>query len=730
MTVAANQPASPGAGAPNSVQVRSAFERLLRPRSLAIVGASPEPFSLGGNVLDNVERFGFSGDLHLVSRTRSEIKGRPCVGAIDDLPHGVDAVVLVIPVQAVKEAIAACARRGVGGAVVFASGFGELGADGERMQSEMAALARAGGIALLGPNCLGAINFVDGVPLTFEPVQPQKPAGAGICAIAQSGAMAGNIRMALLARNVPVAYTLSTGNEAVLAAEDVIAGLVDDDAVQLFSVFVEQIRQPKRFLALAAEARARGKPIVLMHPGRSERSREAAKSHTGALAGDYAVMKAFVEREGVVLVESLDELFDTSALLARYPKPPAGGAAIMSNSGALRGFSLDFCEGIDLPLPVLSPATVQALKQVLPDFATIDNPLDITAQGMQKPSLFGDSVAALLADSQVGAVLVAAMGGSPAQQMKKWESLGPVMRAARKPVALAFLGDGAPLSPESLADVKDSGVPFFRSPDRAMRALAHMMRYGRALAGPQTRAQLSIAAPADIPNGPLAEVHGKKIFAQAGIPVPRGELVGSPDAAVRLAAAIGYPVVLKAQAAALMHKSDVGGVAVGIADEPALLAAWDKMIAAIAKARPDLTLDGILVEAMAPSGGLELIAGARRDPAWGEVLVVGLGGIWAEALGDVRLMPADADAARIAAELDRLKGARLLRGYRGAPARDVPALIDALLRIGALMRATPSLQEIDVNPLTVYPEGRGVLALDALLVADTSPPHEKSGFGS
>ena len=205
-------------------------------------------------------------------------------------------------------------------------------------------------------------------------------------------------------------------------------------------------------------------------------------------------MQTFVEREGVVLVESLDELFDTSALLARYPKPPSGGAAIMSNSGALRGFSLDFSEGIALPLPDLADATVATLKQVLPDFATIDNPLDITAQGMQKPSLFGDSVAALLDDPHIGAVLVAAMGGSPAQQMNKWKSLGPVMRAAQKPVALAFLGDGAPLSPECLAEIEESGVPFFRSPDRAMRAMAHMLRYGRALAGGQSRSDLTVTA--------------------------------------------------------------------------------------------------------------------------------------------------------------------------------------------------------------------------------------------
>ncbi|MEJ2377418.1 MAG: acetate--CoA ligase family protein [Pseudolabrys sp.] len=429
-------------------------------------------------------------------------------------------------------------------------------------------------------------------------------------------------------------------------------------------------------------------------------------------------MRAFVASEGVVLVESLDELFDVSRLLTRYPQPAAGGAGIMSNSGALRGFSLDFCEQIDLSLPELADATCAELKQVLPDFAAIDNPLDITAQGMQKPSLFGDSAQALLRDKQVGALLVAAMGGSPAQQMAKWKSLRPALEAAEKPVALAFLGDNWPLSEECLVDIKDSGVPFFRSPERAMRAFAHMMRYGRTLVETQQRADVSVAVSGTVPPGPVVEYRGKAMFAEAGIAVPRGALARSSNDAVAVARDLGFPVVLKAQAAALMHKSDVGGVAVGIADEAALRAAWETMMARISAARPELVLDGILVEAMAPSGGIELIAGARRDPAWGEVLMVGLGGVWAEALGDVRLLPADASAGRIAAELDRLKGARLLHGYRGSPPCNVAALVDALIRIGALIRAVPTLSEIDVNPLVVYPAGQGVLALDALLLAE------------
>jgi acyl-CoA synthetase (NDP forming) len=694
---------------------QSALNRLLRPRSLAVVGAAPPP-SLSANLLANLEQFSYSGVLHLVSRSRTEIDGRPCLRTIEDLPTGVDAAALMLPEPAVAEAVAACARRGVGGVMVFASGYGEVGPQGRQRQEEIAATARSAGMALLGPNCLGIVNFADGIPLTFEPLEPHRPGGRGVCVIAQSGAMAGNIRMALIAKGLPVAYAISTGNEALIGAEDFIDTLLVQPTVGLFALFVEQIRQPQRFLRLVAQARALGKPVVLMHPGRSARARAAASTHTGALAGDHAVMRAFVEQAGVVLVESLDELFDTSALLVRYPHPSGLGLAVLSNSGAIRGFALDFCVDLDLPLPSIGEETSRALAAVLPDFATIDNPLDLTAQGMQKPSLFADCARALLDDPAIGALLVAAMGGGPRQQMEKWRALRPVLEQSHKPVALAFLGDGVPLVPNCAAEIAASSVPFFRSPDRALRAFAHVAAYGRWRAAGARRAAAPLLPPIALAgSGPLAEHRGKAILHEIGIAVPRGNLAHDLGAALGIAQTIGYPVVLKGQAASLTHKSDVGAVVTSITDERALGEAWQSIAARLSALRPDLVLDGMLVEAMAPQG-VEMIAGARRDPDWGPVLMVGLGGVWTEALGDVRLMPADSDSALIEAEIERLAGARLLKGYRGAPASDVPALVDALSRLGALMRACCAIAEIDINPLRVYPRGQGVLALDALIV--------------
>lgn len=322
--------------------------RLLRPRSIAIVGASAEPTAAGARVLANLELVGYQGDIHLVSRRAPEILGRPCVPSIEELPRGVDAAVLVVPEAAVADAVASCVRQGIGGAVVFAAGFAETGVEGRVKQDRIAALAREGGLALNGPNCMGFTNFVDRVSFSFGAIESEvlAPGAGGVAVIAQSGAMMGNIASALGAKGVSVNYTISTGNEAVIGVEDFLAPLIDDAQTGVIVLFMEQIRRPARFLALVAEARRKGKPIVAMHPGSTERARESARTHTGALAGNYAAMRAVMRHRGVVLVETMDELFDVAVLLVRWPEGARRGAAVVSNSGAVRGISLDFCASL------------------------------------------------------------------------------------------------------------------------------------------------------------------------------------------------------------------------------------------------------------------------------------------------------------------------------------------------------------------------------------------------
>jgi acyl-CoA synthetase (NDP forming) len=695
-------------------KVTSRLDRLLRPRSVAIVGVSTEPGHMGGSVLANLERCHFDGPIHLVSRSRPEIGGRATVPSIDDLPHGVDVAVLVIPQTAVIDAIAALGRRGVGGAIVFASGYAEVGDAGRADQEKLAAAARAANVAMLGPNCIGMCSFSVGAALTFEFNVERPPADAGpkIGMAAQSGAMAAIMRMAFIAKGLGITFYISTGNEADLTAEDFLGALIDDDETEVAALFVEQIRKPQKFLELARRARAIGKPIVLMHPGRSQRARVSARSHTGALAGDHAVMTAMLRHAAVNVVDTLEELVDTADLLARF-KPPAKGPGIITNSGAVKGFALDFCDQIGLDVPRLAPATIDKLKAALPAFASLDNPVDVTAQVLRDLTIWTKTAEALLADPEIGSLCIPMVAGSPKLAMDKVHALLPTIQAGGKPAVIAVLGDDFPVPPEFMAAFRAQGVPVLRSPERALRALGHASAYGRRLATREIVAE-PIPTP-DLPRrGTLAEHEGKTCLAFLGIAIPKGGLARDAGEAKELAARIGYPVALKAQAAALAHKSDAGGVALNIADANALEAAWRRVSESVAAKQPSLKLDGMLVEEMA-APGVELIVGARHDPEWGTVVMAGLGGIWTEALNDVRLMPSDLAREEIVAELYRLKGARVLGGLRGAPPVDVRAIADTVMRVGALMRSRPEISEIDINPLIAYPHG--VLALDALIVA-------------
>jgi acetate---CoA ligase (ADP-forming) len=692
-------------------------ERLLRPRSIAIAGSFTDPFSIGNTILGYLDQHRYGGAVHPVSRSRSEVNGHRCIPSLDELPEGIDLAVLIVPETAATEAMAACVRRKAGAAVVFASGFAETGAEGRARQNQLATIAREAGLAVLGPNCVGFINSLDRIGVTFNDLHEFTDfTGPGVGMIAQSGAMSGNISSALAARGLPLTYVISSGNEAVTGLEDFLEFLLDDERTGSIALFIEQIRNPQRFLALAARARALGKPIVMMHPGRTARGRESSQSHTGALASDYTVMRTLVEREAVVVVDTLDELFDVTALLARWRDPPVLGVGMVTNSGAFRTVALDFCEQAGLDIPALTPESTATLKAMLPAFATVGNPCDMTTLGRTQLDIAGRVAKVIVDDPNIGSVLVSLIAGPPKLQIAKAQSLLPLMKASKKPIIFTLVGDSSPLDAEFTSMVEQSGEPFFRSPDRAMRAIARMTAYGQLLRS--TRNRLPASRPAAIPlpgSGTISEYLGKRYLAAFGVCVPDGELASNMQEAEQIAARIGYPVVIKAQSGALAHKSDAGGVITGIANTSALRAAWKRLHGNLERTRPGLALDGILVESMAAQG-LEMIVGARRDPQWGPVVMVGLGGIWTEALADVRILPADLDENGIVAELRKLKGARLLAGMRGQPPRDVRSVAKTAAILGGLMRTVPELAEIDINPLVVYADGKGVQALDALLV--------------
>jgi acyl-CoA synthetase (NDP forming) len=514
-----------------------------------------------------------------------------------------------------------------------------------------------------------------------------------------------------------VSFSISTGNEAVNGVEDFLEYLVEDANTRVLALVVEQFREPRRFLASARRARELGKPLVLLHTGRSAAARVAAATHTGALAGDYNVMRALVASEGVALVETFEELIDVAELLMCCRSLPRGGAALISDSGALKALALDICEVEGLELPPLSAASEQALRAVLPDFIPPSNPLDLTAQALVEPDLYAKTMAPLLADERYGSLVMGIILGNAAVSNVKVPLVLDQLAAlgTSKPVIVAMFGEEATVPVELISRMRAQGVPFFRSPERLLRALARLTRFATWQAPPRTRAATRDVGGRLLP-GVVPEYRAKALLAEAGLATPPGECVSDLAAALRVAGRIGYPVVLKAQAATLAHKSDAGGVVLGLRDADELARGWGQLHAQLQRSRPGLPLDGVLVESMARSG-LELIVGARNDPQWGPVLMVGLGGIWAEALHDVRVLPPDLAPEAIEAELGQLKGAVMLRGYRGNPAVDVAAVAQLAARVGAFILARPEIEEIDINPVVAYPAGEGVLALDALIVA-------------
>jgi acyl-CoA synthetase (NDP forming) len=483
----------------------------------------------------------------------------------------------------------------------------------------------------------------------------------------------------------------------------------------VIAMIVEQFRQPRRFLDAARRVRAAGKRIVLLHPGRSSAARASAATHTGAMAGDFDVMRVKVGQAGVLVADGLEEFGDLLDLALRCPVLPRGGAAVLTDSGAFKALTLDLCDAIGLALPEPTGESATRLRGAMPDFIPVANPLDLTAQALVDPEIYRRTLAPLLDDARYGSVVLGIIQTDHTTSRLKFP---PILAAIRdlkpgKPIVFAGLDEGADVPPEFIRELRDLGVPYFPSPERAFRAIARTADW-------ETDAVAAEPEPLPVNGLPAAggvvpEYRSKQILARAGLVFPRGRLATSLDEARVVAAEIGYPVVLKAQAVDLPHKSDAGGVIVGLADAAALAAGWARLHANLAQRRPGLVLEGVLVEAMGRRG-VELIIGARNDPEWGPVILAGFGGVTAEILRDVRLLPPDLAPAAIIAELGRLQQAPLLHGFRGSPALDLPAVAEVIARLGRLMRSEPTIREIDLNPVVVYPQGEGAIALDALIL--------------
>ncbi len=694
------------------------IDRLLRPKSVAVVGASDRKGALGATLLNNLVQYEFAGDIYPVNPKRDELLGLKVYHSVDELPEGIDCAVLAIPRPFVIDTVRSLAERNCGAVVIYSAGFSEAGEEGMRDQEELARIAQEHGMVIEGPNCLGCTNYVERVPLTFVETNMQTPPkGTRAVGIAsQSGALAAVLATALHPRGLYVSTSVSTGNEAASGVEDYVEWLIDDEDTHVIAMYVESLRRPKAFIAAARRAREAGKPIVMLHPGKSSKAQESAATHTGAMAGDYQLMKAKLSREGVIFADTLEELGDITEIALRCKALPGAAMAVLGESGALRGLAFDIAEDIGLDLIHLDDDNSPALRAILPDFVPVSNPTDITALGLSEPEIYTKVLTALLQDERIGSVVASIIQSDPITSGIKFPHIIKVLEDGTfsKPLVFAGVDEGATVPPEYIEGLRKVGIPWFPSTERAYRAIARLAdlakrdltdRSGEPIAMPEL----------DAVSGVVPEYKAKELLRPIGVLFPESRFAASADEAVAAAEGVGFPVVMKAQAAALGHKSDAGGVILNLKSADDVREAFERMYGNVANYDASIQLDGVLIEKMGRMG-TEMIVGAKNDPEWGPVVLAGFGGVTAEILKDVKLFTPDMDQAAVHAGLLELKQAALLMGYRGSPALDVAALAGLIVQVGRIMAGNPEIREIDLNPVIVYPEGEGVIALDALML--------------
>lgn len=689
---------------------------LLRPRSIAVLGAS-ERSRWSQAVFANLEAAGFAGRLHAVNPRGGQVHGRAAATHCAAVGEAVDLGVLMVPNAAIPDALRDLAAAGGRSAAILSSGFAETGEDGAAAQRDLAALARSLGIRLLGPNSLGFINFVDGAHVWTTPVRlPSRRAGVAI--VSQSGATAHFLTNLAGQQDVGLAYVVATGNEADLALPDFARALVGDPAVQALALFVETVRDPAGFLALAEAAMRARKPLVVLKVGATEVTAKAAMAHTGALVGDDRVFDGICRQYGVVRVRAIEELLATADVMGRCGVLRDGGLGIVSNSGGICEIAADTAIARGMAVPDLTAAASAALRDTLPDFATPHNPLDLT--GAITPEQCGRVVEIVAAEPGLSAMLCPYYE-APTVEADVSERLTGLHAALARGLNAApvpgFIVSYTATQQTALSRriVADLAMPYLACGlDRALSGLGHATAWSHRM-----REALPAPPPAPAPRAdrPRSEHAALRCLAEAGVPVVPFALARDAEEAAAAAARIGGRVVLKIASPDIAHKTDIGGVALGLEGPAAVRAAFRDVTAAASRHVPSARIEGAMVAPMRPRG-IELLVGISRDAQWGgPVLALGLGGVWVEALEDVALRLLPVDAAEVKRALAGLRGAKLLRGGRGVPAADLDAVAAAVVAIGQAARAFgPQLATLEVNPLWVH--GSQVEALDALCLWD------------
>ncbi|NQD95525.1 acetate--CoA ligase family protein, partial [Pseudomonas sp. CrR25] len=653
---------------------------LLCPRAIALVGATER--SIWSNAAyRNLMNFGYPGKVYLVNRNGGSVYGQPAQVSASAIGEPVDLALLMVPVSGVLEALDDLHQAGIRNAVMLTSGFAEMGEAGARLQAALSERARAHGIALLGPNCLGFINYVDHTPVWTLAPRLQAHRGS-LAVVSQSGATASLISNFAQQQGLALSYLVSTGNEADVDIAQVLDFLVDDPHTKVIALFIESVRDASAFARAAERALAIGKPVVVLKVGTSEITAKAAQAHTGALVGDDRVFEAACRRLGLIRVASIEDLVTTCDLLLQMGEVGEGGLGLVSLSGGICEIAADRASQVELPLATLSDASVALLREVLPDFGTPHNPLDVTGGAMLNPEILEKSIQGLGQEPQVAALVT--VFDVPTDESNDGEfdrnaltHIGKAFGKISMP-GLVISHSVRPVTEYSREIVRQAGIAYLGcGVDYGVAALARLFAWSarRRQGGVVDKAVAVVGVRPDSERSTLSYLAGQ------AVPVVPAELACSAAEAVAIAHRIGGAVALKVASKDIAHKTDIGGVLLNVMGEQAVAEAFQRISDNVLAARPDAKVEGLVVSPMRGKG-VELFVGTLRDAQWGPVLAVGLGGIWVEALQDTSLRLLPVTPADVLEQLEELRGSKLLDGLRGAPAVDRQALAEIIARIG------------------------------------------------
>jgi acetate---CoA ligase (ADP-forming) len=694
------------------------------PGSVAVIGASTNPAKLGYAVLENLVQGGFvqRGRVYPINPTASEILGQRSYPSVLDVPDPIDLAVIVIPYQIVPAALRECGEKGIPAVIVISAGFREAGEEGLEREMELVEIAREYKMRLIGPNCLGVID-------TFTPLNASFAAGTPprgpMAFMSQSGALGTAVLDIALAGRLGLSKFASLGNKADVNEIDLLQAWADDEQTTAILIYSEGLPNGAEFIRIARDV-TRKKPVVAIKSGVTQAGSRAVSSHTGSLAGSEQAYQAAFRQAGVLRAESMEALFDTALALAYQPPLPGDRIAIVTNAGGPGILATDALEHAGLTLARFENETIHALENFLPDAASAANPVDVL--GDARADRYRFALEKVSADPNVDGILVLATPQAMTEIRETAQAVVDLAKKTDKPVLGCFMGEAR--MNEGIRVLTEQGVPNYPYPERAAIAFKAMAEYRRIRLRPdpeyahfevdqeQVREILTRVLKED--RNTIGDYEARDILTAYGFKIPQSDVGATPDEAAEIARRIGFPVVLKIASPDILHKTDVGGVKVGLRSVEEVRDAFELMIYRTQRYLPEARVLGCLVQEMVPPGGIEVLVGMNRDPQFGPLVTFGLGGIYVETLKDVTFRVAPFSIRDARQMLSEIRAHALLDGVRGQPPADKEALVDALLRIGQLVQDFPEIAELDINPLIVYPEQRGAIAIDMRLVLTPS----------